>query len=250
MAHAWGHSPSDGPSVLGVDGWRGGWIGALVGGDGRVEWRLLADARAVVAVAAGATAIDIPIGLPEDGVRRCDLAARDVLGSAGSSVFAAPTRPVLACATYAEAREVLRRRGGASMSAQAFGLVAKVREVDAALTPELQQHIVEVHPELAFRRLAGRSTMASKKTAAGVGERVAALRRWLLDVDEVLSRTPVPVPVDDALDALACAWTARRMLAGQVEVLGDGARDSRGLLMQIVVPTPVSSTAGHSPLTC
>jgi predicted RNase H-like nuclease len=86
--------------------------------------------------------------------------------------------------------------------------------------------------------------MASKKTAAGVGERVAALRRWLPDVDAALSRAPVPVRVDDALDALACAWAADRMLAGHVERLGDGARDSRGLLMQIVVPSPVSSTAG------
>jgi predicted RNase H-like nuclease len=209
-----------------------------------VEWRLLADAAAVVAVEAARTAIDIPIGLPEDGVRRCDLEARALLGPARSSVFLAPTRPVLACATYAEAREVLRQRGGASMSAQAFGIVAKVREVDAALSPELQARIVEVHPELAFRRLGAMDRMASKKTAAGVGARVAALRRWLPDVDEALSRAPVPVPVDDALDALACAWAADRTLAGHVERLGDGARDDRGLLMQIVVPSPVSSTAG------
>jgi predicted RNase H-like nuclease len=244
MGHACGHSNTDGPFVLGVDGWRGGWIGALVDADGQVEWRLLADAAAVVAADAAMTAIDIPIGLTEDGVRRCDLEARGLLGAARSSVFLAPTRPVLTCATYAEAREALRQRGVASMSAQAFGIVAKVREVDAAMTPELQERVVEVHPELAFRRLGGTDRMASKKTAAGVGERVAALRRWLPDVDAALSRAPVPVPVDDALDALACAWAADRMLAGHIERLGDGARDSRGLLMQIVVPSPVSSTAG------
>ena len=236
--------------MLGVDGWRGGWIGALVDADDHVEWQLLADAAAVVAVAAAVTAIDIPIGLPEDGVRRCDLEARALLGAAGSSVFAAPTRPVLACATYAEAREVLRQRGGASMSAQAFGIVAKVRDVDSAITRELQERVVEVHPELAFRRLGGADRMASKKTASGVGARVAALRRWLPDVDRALSRAPVPVPIDDALDSLACAWTAQRLLAGAVERLGDGAHDTRGLLMQIVVPTSVSSTAGYRPLTC
>jgi predicted RNase H-like nuclease len=235
--------------VLGVDGWRGGWIGALVDPDGHVEWRLLADAAGVVAVDAAMTAIDIPMGLPEVGVRRCDVEARTLLGTAGSSVFAAPTRPVLACTTYAEAREVLRRRGGASMSAQAFGIVAKVRDVDAVLTRGLQERVVEVHPELAFRRLGGTHRMASKKTASGVGARVAALRRWLPDVDEALSGAPGPVPVDDALDALVCAWTADRMLAGRVERLGDGARDGRGLLMQIVVPNPVSSTAGYDPPT-
>ncbi len=246
MAHASGDRPTNGPLVLGVDGWRGGWVGALVDASSQVEWRLLADAPAIVAVAAAMTAIDIPIGLPQDGVRRCDLEARALLGPAGSSVFAAPTRPVLACATYAEAREVLRQRGGASMSAQAFGIVPKVRDVDAAITPDLQARIVEAHPELGFRRLGGAGRMASKKTAAGVGERVAALRRWLPGIDEALSRAPVPVPVDDALDALACAWTANRILAGQVERLGDGARDSRGLLMQIVVPRSVRAAATWS----
>jgi len=37
------------------------------------------------------------------------------------------------------------------------------------------------------------------------------------------------------LDAFAVAWTARRVLAGEAERLGDGARDERGLVMEIVV---------------
>jgi predicted RNase H-like nuclease len=46
------------------------------------------------------------------------------------------------------------------------------------------------------------------------------------------------VPIDDALDALACAWTAQQMLEGHFARLGDGERDSEGLLMQIIDPRP------------
>jgi hypothetical protein len=41
--------------------------------------------------------------------------------------------------------------------------------------------------------------------------------------------------VDDALDALACAWSALRFATGRAEVLGDGQRDARGLVMRIIV---------------
>jgi hypothetical protein len=46
---------------------------------------------------------------------------------------------------------------------------------------------------------------------------------------------PARVPIDDALDALACAWSAHRFATGQAEILGDGSRDPRGLLMRIAV---------------
>jgi predicted RNase H-like nuclease len=236
------------PVVLGVDGWRGGWIGALVGPDGSVQWRVLADAAAVLGVDAAVTAIDIPMGLPESGSRGCDLAARAELGRAGSSVFAAPIRPVLGCSTYPAARAVLRELGGSSMSAQAFGIVRKVRDVDDLLTPTLQHRVVEVHPELSFRRLGGVATMPGKRTAAGVGVRLAVLRGWLSSVAAALAEVPPPVPVDDALDALVCAWTAQRVVAGEFDRLGDGARDSRGLLMQIVAPHPPTTCQRHSGL--
>src|SRR6478672_10250511 len=90
-------------AVLGVDGFRGGWVGARVVGT-QVEWLLLPDAQAVVeaSTAAAATAVDAPIGLPEAGPRDCDLAARRLLGVRGVSVFPAPVRAVLAATSYAE----------------------------------------------------------------------------------------------------------------------------------------------------
>lgn len=179
-------------------------------------------------------AIDIPIGLPDAGIRACDVQARRRLPGRASSVFAAPVRPVLACKTYAEARALLASRGGASMSAHAFGIVGAVRDVDDAVSPRDEDRIIEVHPELVFARLGGGRPAAPKKSAAGAGRRIELLSSWLPDVVDVLAHCPITVPVDDALDALACAWLAERWVAGDVEMLGDGARDARGLVMRIV----------------
>jgi predicted RNase H-like nuclease len=50
----------------------------------------------------------------------------------------------------------------------------------------------------------------------------------------VVARAPARARPDDVLDALVCAWVARRWVDGAAETLGDGARDARGLLMRIV----------------
>src|SRR4051794_41459090 len=92
-------------------------------------------------------AIDIPIGLPDAGVRACDVQARAALGRRGVTVFPAPVRPVLGCTTYADARRILTAAGGPSMSAQAFGIVNAVRQVDAAITAHDEAPAVEAHPE-------------------------------------------------------------------------------------------------------
>ena len=72
-------------AVLGVDGWRGAWVGALL--DGRsVTVLALPDVAAVLAVPdVDLVAIDMPIGLSDDGVRACDVAARRLLGATLSS---------------------------------------------------------------------------------------------------------------------------------------------------------------------
>jgi predicted RNase H-like nuclease len=51
-----------------------------------------------------------------------------------------------------------------------------------------------------------------------------------------MNDAPRGIPLDDLLDALACAWTARRWIAGEAVILPDGADeyDERGLRMRIV----------------
>lgn len=220
--------------VTGVDGCRGGWLAAVVSAAGEVDWSWTADVTEVLRGASDAVAIDIPIGLPEAGARACDREARARLGRRGVSVFPAPVRPVLACRSYAEARAVLAAAGGPSMSAQAFGIVPAVRQVDDALTPAEEPRVVEAHPELAFCLMGGGPGLAGKRTADGVATRRRLLASWLPDVPQALARAPSPARPDDALDALACAWAARRWRQGRALVLGDGARDARGLLMRVI----------------
>src|SRR4051812_751663 len=205
--------------VVGIDGCRGGWLAACVDGTA-VTWRWTPSVAELLATQVDAIAVDMPIGLVEQGRRSCDVEARRLLGRQASSVFAAPVRPVLGCATYADARAVLAERGGASMSAQAFGIVRAVRELDAALSAADDRRVVEAHPELAFRAMAG-SVLAGKKTPTGRAERLAALAQTWPDVAALMAVAPPPAAPDDALDALACAWVARRWARGEATLLGD-----------------------------
>jgi predicted RNase H-like nuclease len=220
-------------AVLGVDGWRGAWVGARL--DGRaVELLALPDAAAVLAVPdVEVVGIDMPIGLSDDGVRLCDVEARRRLGRAGSSVFPTPVRAVLATDDYAEARALSRAATDPprAPSAQSFQLVRAIRSLDDALGDPPTDRVVEVHPELAFRAL-DPAVRDPKGTARGMAQRLAALRT-VMDVDAALLDAPPRVPAVDALDACAAAWSARRIADGTAECVGDDATDARSRPMRI-----------------
>lgn len=220
--------------VLGADGSPGnGWVVAEVRDGARVRWHGVVGAGELLALAAAldadAVAVDVPVGLPEQGLRRCDALARERLrGGGASSVFAAPVRSALGFRTYAEARPALP-----SLSAQTFALVERIRDVDEVLRaagPGVHDLVAECHPEVSLRALTGR-VLPRKKSAPGALQRLRAL-------EAVLGPVPVDAPagagLDDALDALACAWTAGRWLRGAAEVLGDDL-DATGTPMRIVV---------------
>jgi predicted RNase H-like nuclease len=222
-------------AVLGVDGWRGQWVGARL--DGRtVRLQLLDDAAAVLAVPdVEVIGIDMPIGLSDDGVRACDVQAKELLAPRGaaSSVFPAPVRAVLATDDYAEARALSRAATSPPFapSAQAFQLVRSIRALDDALGEPPDTRVNEVHPELSFTAL--HSGVADPKvTARGVAQRLIALR-VVMDVDAALLDAPPRVPAIDALDACAAAWSAARIAAGTAECVGDGSLDARGRPMRI-----------------
>ncbi len=218
-------------AVLGVDGWRGGWVGARV--DGRsVTLLALPDVAAVLAVPdVEVVAIDMPIGLSGDGARACDIAARRRLGHAGSSVFPAPVRPVLAATDHVDACRLSVEVSGKALSRQAWNLVPAIRAQDDALGEVPLERVVEVHPELSFRAL-DPAVDDPKVTARGTIQRLEALRT-VMDVDAALRNAPAGVPMVDALDACAAAWSARRIADGVAECLGDGRSDARGRPMRI-----------------
>ncbi|MGY1603134.1 DUF429 domain-containing protein [Geodermatophilus sp. SYSU D00815] len=218
-------------AVLGVDGWRGRWVGALLEGRS-VTLLALPDAAAVLAVpGVEVIGVDMPIGLSDDGPRACDVAARRLLGRAGSSVFPAPVRPVLGCGSYEEACAVSRAASGKALSVQAWNLAPAIRSLDHALGDEPEPRVHEVHPELAFRRgLAG--VTDPKASARGLAQRIRALQP-VVDVLDALAAAPVGVPAVDCLDACAAAWSARRIAQGTASSVGGDERDARGRPMRI-----------------
>jgi len=228
-----------GAMVGGLDGCRGGWVLAAgrVGTDIPVTIEVMAGFGEVLArVQAGdleAVAVDMPIGLADLQPRRCDGEARARLGTRHSSVFPAPLRPLLDVASWDEALALNRELTGKGISRQAFGILPKVREVDQAITPEIQDRIVEAHPEVSFALLAGGPMAHSKRSPAGRAERLAALVGPFSDITQTTGQRLQGTAPDDVLDAYALLWTASRWVRGEAVVLG-GERDARGLRMEIV----------------
>jgi predicted RNase H-like nuclease len=183
-----------------------------------------------------AIGLDMPVGLPDDGRRLSDAAARARLGPRRSSLFPTPPRSVLDAIDYADASARCRRANGAGLSRQAYNLLPKMREVAAVATPELQPALSEVHPETSFAVLAGSPCMYPKRTARGVAERLDWLRPHIPAIDVLLATRPAGIAADDVLDAAAAAWSARRIALGTAEWLGDrDARDGCGLRLTIAV---------------
>jgi predicted RNase H-like nuclease len=158
-------------------------------------------------------AIDIPIGLPEGGQRHADVAARQFLGRRRNSVFLAPIRSAAEALTHAEATATSRRMIGSGISQQAFALRRKILEVEHWLASATCP-VFEVHPEVSFAMLLGRPATASKKTWAGMVERLDALNAAGIDLNGVDPAVGSAVAVDDMLDAAVAAWTARRLADG------------------------------------
>lgn len=223
--------------VAGVDGCRAGWAVALVHehGTGPTSFHVVASFAGVLALRPSAIAVDMPIGLPDAGSRACDIAARRRLGARRSSVFPAPIRPMLDAETYAEALAIGRGIDGRGTSRQAFNLIPKIRELDAHMTPRRQRRIVEAHPELCFALLVGAPCLTNKHTLEGRRQRLGAIEAIHPDVVDRLREPHPGAAVDDVFDAYALTVTARRLIGGHVERLGDSARDGFGLRQEVVI---------------
>jgi len=242
--------------VAGVDGCKAGWCAAIVravgkGGRGHADCVLELKSLFVASTFRHVLArtedcalvcVDIPIGLSEgQAARECDTAARRLLaGRRASSVFPVPVGPCLSADDYETASAISLEHTGRKLSRQSFGLLKKIREVDALLTPELQQRVREIHPEVSFCVLnRNRPLGHSKRTTGGQAHRRRLLRKVIVGVDAMLTRMQEPgSATDDALDAIVAAWTAARTVCGSAATLpGNPGRDSRGLTMEILCPT-------------
>lgn len=230
-----------GRTIAGVDGCRGGWIGVTVRPGGKPEVSVdRSFARLVDRIPADTViAIDMPIGLPDRigrGGRGPERLVRPLIGMRQSSVFSIPSRQAVYAepgpfasldalyAAHRRASDVARdtsepKRG---VSIQAFGLLPKIRELDALLRgrPELAARLHESHPELAFWRLNGERPVETPKkirnriNPAGMAERRLLLVSNGFDERFVSSPPPAGAAADDFLDACAMLLIAARITRG------------------------------------
>ena len=188
--------------VAGVDGCPDGWVVALEDLDSGAVSSAACETFAQILELPQqprVIAVDVPIGLlsqAQVGGRACDKEARRILGPRGSSVFSAPTRPALealeAGLPYEAVSEANRRSSPAQLglSKQSFAIMPKIAEVDRVVTPQLQERVFEIHPEVSFSRAKGGAVLPPKKRSAGRAAREDILRR--LGYVETLEWFPKP----------------------------------------------------------
>jgi len=238
--------------IAGADGCPAGWIAVYhpVDQPYAARWRIFATFEELHAFAENfaAVAVDMPIGLPDiatPGGRDSDRQARAVLGARQSSVFAVPARATIACTDYRDACDTNLKHSDPprKIAKQMFYLFPKIREIDAVMSPVLQDVIIECHPEVAFWALNGKTALSEPKKRKsspyppGLDLRRKLLRgagytAKLLTGPDCLRRHAAP---DDLLDACATAWTANRHAVGNSEHFPDDPpRDGQGLRMEIV----------------
>lgn len=250
--------------LVGVDGCPAGWVAVFSQGDA-VEAQVSVFPTFAELIAAmpddAIIVVDMPIGLPErvgHGGRGPESLIRPHLGQRQSSVFSIPSR----AAVYAEpgpfadetARIAAHRRASEiakatsdpsrGCSIQAFGLFAKVREIDTVLRerPVLRSRVIESHPELAFWQLNGGQAMSLPKKIKGAvnrdgtKERAMLLMRYGFEREFLESRLASRVGRDDFIDACAMMLVAARYGRGETMSFPDPPlRDAFGIEVAIRV---------------
>ncbi len=228
---------------VGVDGCPAGWVAVFSrGGAAEAHCSVFPTFADLIAAMPddAIIAVDMPIGLPDrvgHGGRGPESRIRQHLDQRQSSVFSIPSR----AAVYAEpgpyadepARIAAHRRASEiakatsdpprGCSIQAFGLFAKVREIDKVLRerPELRSRVIESHPELAFWQLNGGQAMSLPKKIRGavnpdgIAERAALLVSHGFSRDFLGCKLASRVGRDDFIDACAMMLVAARHGRGE-----------------------------------
>jgi predicted RNase H-like nuclease len=250
-----------GEHYLGVDWSSGSWLAVVFGREGfdhAAVYEEIGRLWSSYEETAARVFVDMPVGLVEDGdaVRECDRLARATLGSRRSSVFVPPVREATRKRRYPAAKRVNERRADRSISKQAFAISDGIAAVDELLqnVPEARTAFRESHPEVCFRAFAGEPLEYSKQTAGGYAERMRTLAAFDVDAAPTVQRVAAAtggerVAVDDVLDAVVLAYTARPGPGDLRTLPPDPPTDSEGLPMEMVyrAPEPLEPDGSGSP---
>lgn len=242
---------------VGLDRASKGWFGVVLRDGGSWEtdlfpsiwsvWKYHSDAARIL--------VDIPIGLPSDGRRDCDVRAKELLDQRQRSVFYTPIRNAVYQQNLDEAKAINETEADFSIQNQAWSTVPRIREVDEFLDmyPSARDRLCETHPEVCFYALNGRNALdGSKKSEEGRRRRKAlladehpdAMTIYEESVDRYTSPSYAPMVSgsDDILDALVAAVTARRSSDECLTLPEAPPTDDRGLPMRIVYPSDTEQT--------
>lgn len=208
-------------TYTGIDGCKAGWLAWVVTENTRPKMVIgeSLDALAAQIGETGVWLVDMPIGFstPEQPDRLCDKAARALLKGRRASVFSVPCREAVYSESYERACEQNVARLGKKFSKQTWGIVPKMRELDAFVRSRRSASLSvrEAHPELAFAGLSGQPMAWNKKCIEGHQERLALLNHiapdWMAVLNSALASVPRKVAEkDDILDAFVLMCIAMR----------------------------------------
>lgn len=231
--------------ICGADGMKKGWFVAMKNLDkGNITWQTFEHVRDLIysGPIPLIIAIDIPIGLPKQGSRTCDIEARRLLGpKRRSSVFPAPIRPILYADNYDQARKIQFSIENKKPTQQTWNILSKVRELDELLCSDLsiRSRVHEVHPEVCFYFLAGKEPQKfGKKDKKGREERKKLLMPIFGNsLNIAIDQRTKDCNEDDIIDAFVALWSAERAFKGLSQKVPDiekKERDSFGLSMEII----------------
>lgn len=157
--------------------------------------------------------VDVPIGLPVDSRRDCDIATKKLLGCRGNSVFYAPSEAALQCSNYDDANSAHRKAVGNGLSQQAYHLGKAIRQVSNHVSARYDGRIRESHPEVCFLALNDQPVAWSKSTKRGRRLRLELLDDvydYSLSIYNEAKRDYLRKQAarDDIIDSMVLSWAA------------------------------------------
>ncbi len=194
--------------------------------------------------------LDIPIGLPhrDYNVRSCDIEARKRLGERWHSLFLAPCRHAVYSDNYKRASEINKEEIDRGLPIQTWCIIPRIKEVDQLLRNDktARARIREIHPEVCFWVLNGKSPMGyskKEKDQKGIQERKRVLISVYPDSEAIFKCAEQKylrkeVARDDILDALVAAVTAYKGRRGLKSIPEVSECDEHGLPMEMVYFLP------------